>query len=71
MVSCKRDLSAAKRELSEHANTRDRRGTLFWVNDGSPRHGNAHFLTTGKIVLCLLSRSSLLPYLENTSGLGS
>ena len=47
---CQRDLSTPERELSEYADTHDRRGTPFWANDGSPRQRSAHFLTTGKIV---------------------
>ena len=49
-AGCQKDLSAAERELSMHAGTRDKRGTRVWANGGPPRQQTAHFLATGKIV---------------------
>ena len=47
---CQRDLFSAERELSEHADSHDRRGTSFCANDGCTCQRSSHFLTIEKIV---------------------
>ena len=71
MDVCQRDLSATERELSEHADIHNRRGTCFWAYEGPPHHLNACFPMTERLSWHLPSRSRLPRLLVSTSHPGN